>query len=892
MQNAKRNQANFSAVLGAALLLADSAALAQPACDPAQTWLVPDGSVAISRAIALSGGTLAVHRWLLCGPGCQQGMVDVFGRPGIDDEWTLRQTITAPDGNDQSFGWSIAISGDTMVIGRPFDDVAGNASGSAYVFVRTGCDQWDFQQKLTPTNGAANDGFGDTVAAAGDTIVIGASGADYPPPGPTNRGSAYVFARSKEVWSQRQEIIPPAEPAGSTIFHFGDSLTMSCGTLVIGAPFSNLNGVVQTGVAHVYTVHNGVATFQQKLVPSFPTGSANFGQSVSMNGDTILIGAPNNPSIPQVNPTGVVYAFVRQGAGGAWVQQARLFPDVELDTQDFGWSVALRGDHAIIGAPEDINSPSSFIGSAYVFEHSGSAWTQQQKILPPDRATIWRFGWAVAAGAGESIVADGIFRLEAYDCPLVVGTESDCESDRDGDAIPDDWEISGVPYIDASGHGQRYLLDLDLDGMSDADPNRKDIFVEVDALAGFAPQPAGIQRVIDAFAAAPNDFVNNPGCEQGIALHVLIDETNLPFSEWTLDDVNSDGLPDWPTEFSEMKMLQPSGTALNGYFGTVAERSGDNAGAIREARRAVFRYCIFVSKIDTVKRISGIGETPGNDFIVGMGWWTPVGGTADQQAGTFMHELGHTLGLHHGGVDEINYKPNYHSVMNYMWNYAAPWRRPGSWPLDPGGLGFSQDELPALDEASLDDCSFIVPPGEPTMFNYAGVKVPHNVAPPGKPGDPVSLRLSRIDLPFDYGGTDECNAEVLEIDVNRLKPDLPPSPGETLFGHTDWINLQYGFTDNAWFNEFEYDTVEPGDEDEPTFELYQEIATMFPPFCSGEIDGNGAVDVDDLIAVILSWGGCPSGCLADIAPVEAPPNGQVDVDDLIAVILAWGPCPQ
>lgn len=245
--------------------------------------------------------------------------------------------------------------------------------------------------------------------------------------------------------------------------------------------------------------------------------------------------------------------------------------------------------------------------------------------------------------------------------------------DRDLDFLYDTWETNGID-VDADG-----TIDLRLPG---ADPDHKDLYVEVDAMVGRAPTQAVLDRVARSFAEVPNRFVNNPDGKDGINLHIEFDEPIIPLAAWSASPFDN--------EFPAMKSQ---------WFGTLAQRISSNSQNILDAKRLVYRYGPFVDRYGTTGS-SGLGELNGNDFFVSLGTWgepESPGGTFDQQAGTFMHELGHTLGLGHGGADGENYKPNYHSVMNYIWQTPND-AYSGSWQLN-----FSREVVPPLDEVNLNE---------------------------------------------------------------------------------------------------------------------------------------------------------------------------------------------
>jgi hypothetical protein len=220
------------------------------------------------------------------------------------------------------------------------------------------------------------------------------------------------------------------------------------------------------------------------------------------------------------------------------------------------------------------------------------------------------------------------------------------EKDTDGDALPDTWEKEGVDW------NKDDKIDLKLPDMG-ARWDQKDIFVEVDYMED-RPFVLAAQRDVErAFSNAPIDI------PKGIDLHIEVDEV-IPYKE----DLNLDS--SW-TDYYELKEQ---------YYGTGLERTDP---VTIEAKRRVFRYCLFINHFATwnstssnweTSYSSGYGERPGNDFIVSLG---PPGLTdlRTEQASTFMHELGHNLGLFHGGQDDRNYKPNYLSIMNYLFQFPS-----------------------------------------------------------------------------------------------------------------------------------------------------------------------------------------------------------------------------
>ncbi|SEM36680.1 FG-GAP repeat-containing protein [Stigmatella aurantiaca] len=291
------------------------------------------------------------------------------------------------------FGFSVSYSGDTIVVGAPYSDHSdrGSASGSAYVFVRTG-KTWSLQQKLTAEDGAPGDLFGYAVAVHGNTAVVGAPLDDD---SGTDSGSAYVFVRSGTVWTQQQKLTSPGTAAGDV---FGHAVTVYGESAAIGAPHDGTAGS-RSGAAYVFTRSGASWTQQQKLTAPDAAAEVRFGFSLSLNGTAVLIGAPYDSG--NGGGSGAAYVFARSGA--AWSQQQKLSPPDAAEDNLVGFSVALNGGTAVLGAPfgsDKAHGP----GSAYVYARGGAGWVQQQKFTAAENSQGNLFGYSVAL-SGEQAVA-------------------------------------------------------------------------------------------------------------------------------------------------------------------------------------------------------------------------------------------------------------------------------------------------------------------------------------------------------------------------------------------------------------------------------------------------------------------------------------------------------
>ena len=170
------------------------------------------------------------------------------------------------------------------------------------------------------------------------------------------------------TWTEQQELTAADGAMGD---QFGNSVSVSGDTAVIGAADKN----AYQGAAYVFVQSGGIWSQQQELIASDGTGNDAFGSSVSVSGDTAVIGASGKNT-----GQGAVYVFVR--SGGVWTQQQELTASDGAPRDNFGWSVSLSGNTAVIGA----SGKSESVGAAYVFALTGGVWRQKQKLSASDGA--------------------------------------------------------------------------------------------------------------------------------------------------------------------------------------------------------------------------------------------------------------------------------------------------------------------------------------------------------------------------------------------------------------------------------------------------------------------------------------------------------------------------
>ena len=302
-------------------------------------------------------------------------------RIGEPSGW-IEQEVTADDGaTGDDFGISVALDGTTALIGASYEN---SGTGAVYVFTETD-GVWSQAQKLTASDGAANDWFGESVAIQGDTVLIG--GSQYLNFG---NGVAYVFTRSGGTWSEAQKL---TASDGIGRDQFGISVALDGTTALIGAYGANF----YQGAAYVFDESGGTWSQTQKLTASDASMNADFGVAVTLQGNTALLGAYGDTSYQ-----GAAYIFTNDGT--TWTQQQKLTADDGAGNDHLGISVALDGNTAFVGAEGATVGENSHQGAAYVFTSSDGTWSQSQKLTSSDGAAWDYFGRSVAIVGTSALV--------------------------------------------------------------------------------------------------------------------------------------------------------------------------------------------------------------------------------------------------------------------------------------------------------------------------------------------------------------------------------------------------------------------------------------------------------------------------------------------------------
>ena len=307
---------------------------------------------------------------------------------------------------DDKFGMCVSLNEDTALIGSVLDDDNGvSNSGSVYIFTRSSADGTFTQQsKLYASDAAASDLFGISVSLYGNTALIGAHSDDDN--GVSDSGSVYIFTRSSADGTFTQQAKLHANDAAASD-KFGVSVSLYGDTALIGAIEDDDNGASASGSVYVFTRSSADGTFtpQAKLHANDAAVGDNFGISVSLYGDTALIGARLDDD-NGVSDSGSVYIFTRSSADGTFTQQAKLHANDAAASDRFGVSVSLYGDTALIGARHDDDNGVSDSGSVYIFTRSSvdGTFTQQSKIYASDAAVGDSFGVSVSLDGNTALI--------------------------------------------------------------------------------------------------------------------------------------------------------------------------------------------------------------------------------------------------------------------------------------------------------------------------------------------------------------------------------------------------------------------------------------------------------------------------------------------------------
>jgi hypothetical protein len=335
-------------------------------------------------AIDIDGDTAVVTRLANFFTGVP-GAAFIYTRNGAT--WTLQQTLTEQDNepmSDDGYGFSVALHGDTLVVGAIGDSTAAFAAGAAYVYVRNGT-TWSFQQKLTAGDPTSFSNFGIGVDVQGDTIVVGGHLAD----------SAYVFQRAGGVWTQQQKLVGDSTPEQS----FGISVAISGQTIAVGAASHSSPGANFAGAVYVFVKDGASWNLQQQFTTHDVAADQNLGFTVGISGNTIVASAIGESV--GAHSKGAVFIFDRNGT--TWSQTKRIVEQGGNKVDAYGMRVVIEGDTIVVGNIAD-STVATFAGAGEVYQRNGNAgWSLKYLLTASDGGFLDFLGHTVAI-SGDTIM--------------------------------------------------------------------------------------------------------------------------------------------------------------------------------------------------------------------------------------------------------------------------------------------------------------------------------------------------------------------------------------------------------------------------------------------------------------------------------------------------------
>jgi len=819
--------------------------------------------VAVLLCVVAIGGPRA---WAFCWP----------------QEW---QKILAADGaTDDRFGEAVAISGDVVLIGAAENGETGARSGSAYVFRRTG-PTWVQEAKLVPDDNAPDDYFGLAVAICEDVAVIGALGHG-------EAGCAYVYRFSGSEWIEEVQLV--ASDGGGPL---GNAVSISGDVALVGASYDNHEGSV-----YVFRFNGSAWDEEAKLVAPDPSYNQYFGCSVSISGDTAVIGASGDHG-----QTGAAYAFRRDGL--SWLYEAKLLaPDGEADDR-FGCSVSISGDTGVIGAMFD-DDHGYKAGSAYVFRYAGAEWAQEAKLFGEGAHETDYFGGSVSL-SGEVIVvgAEGqnsfqgrahVFRpIGSFWVQEALLRASDTEfGDMFGTAvaISDDTCVIGAHGNDDNGSlsGSAYIFH----GLSDYDDNGTIDICDIDFNG-----PVEVETIGEPTDVVSIDFTGDSANDIAIA-ELGATPTDLGYLVLLLND--GSGL-----DFTKMSTAvghEPSAFAVADFDGingpdaavcnsaddtvTILLNDGEGNGTFEpgvDVTVGEFPSDIAAGDFDGDDDID-LAVTNKNDNNVQI--LTNDGTGTFSQGGTF--NVGNAPSAilaadfnHDDLIDLAVANEADDNVMIFLNTGPRGFELHATIPvgLDPGvlepeDLDDDQNIDMAVGNRGSDKLTLLINDGAAnfeTMTLTVG-------------DDPASIAIADVDVDGDedilvVADTPDSRAvRVLRNDLNggeelsfTLFTDLAEDPNLKLTAAKD-LNGNHLPDVIAVNGPADGGSAAAGGRQEGSVRVLLNRLVI----CPGDLDGDWDVDTADLLYLLGAWG-TPDG--------DVDFDGDTDTADLLALLAAWGDCP-
>lgn len=343
-------------------------------------------------SVSTSNGRIAAGAIQDDDGGTNAGAAYLFELAG--GTWNFDSKIVVSDASaNDLFGHSVSLSGNDLAIGSYQDDPMGTSSGSVYLYTNAG--SWSLQQKITAADGAAQDFFGYAVSISGDDIVTGARGDDE---SGNDSGSLYAYDRTGAVWSFSLKGVANDMIDDPSLDQFGSAVAISGDYALVGSYLDDDLGIA-SGSIRFYRFQGMEWIDEGKFYSSDIAQEDFFGFRVAISGTTALVSAYGDDDVGSFS--GSVYVFER--IGGQWIEVQKLLASDGAAFDNFGFSLAIDGDKAVIGAHLD-DDFGGFSGAVYLFEKAGGIWMETQKLLPNNGAANDQFGFSVDIQGSQIVI--------------------------------------------------------------------------------------------------------------------------------------------------------------------------------------------------------------------------------------------------------------------------------------------------------------------------------------------------------------------------------------------------------------------------------------------------------------------------------------------------------
>lgn len=355
-------------------------------------------------ALAIDGDTMVVGAPYNDSNGADRGTAWIYSWDATAGTWNASQQLFASDGENYSrFGWSVAIKGDLIVVGAPFKDTTiGTDSGQIYVFrFDSTTSTWIEEQRLIQSTGANSDKLGTAVAVSGDVVLTGVPYADTKVG--ANSGAVFVFRydATTHAWAEETELI---DPDGSSGDHAGTSIDYDGNYAVVASANQAESTYSDAGSVGIWTASGTTWSQIQELTAPTLQQIAEFGTRVRLSGDVIGVTAPLENQMAGVTASGAAYVFRR--VNGVFTFEARLTESTPTAYAKFGTDIALSSDLIVVGANLDDVAGKLDSGAAHTFRRSKRlGWVYDQQLSASDRANQDFLGTQVALHSAMILAA-------------------------------------------------------------------------------------------------------------------------------------------------------------------------------------------------------------------------------------------------------------------------------------------------------------------------------------------------------------------------------------------------------------------------------------------------------------------------------------------------------